>query len=43
MIIILSGRHAPKSFIKRADLATEMREIKHPFNKGEKAKVGFEF
>jgi len=43
MIIILSGRHAPKSFIKRADLATEMRELKHPFNKGEKALVGFEF
>jgi cob(I)alamin adenosyltransferase len=43
MIIVLSGRYAPKSFIKRADLATEMRELKHPFNKGEKAKVGFEF
>lgn len=43
MIIILSGRYAPKSFIKRADLATEMKEIKHPFNKGKKAEVGFEF
>jgi cob(I)alamin adenosyltransferase len=43
IIIVLSGRQAPKSFIKRADLATEMRELKHPFNKGEKAKVGFEF
>jgi cob(I)alamin adenosyltransferase len=43
MIIILSGQYAPKSFIKRADLATEMREIKHPFSKGEKAKIGFEF
>lgn len=43
MIIVLSGRYAPKSFVKRADLATEMREIKHPFNKGKKAEVGFEF
>lgn len=43
MIIILSGRYAPASFIKRADLATEMREIKHPYNKGKKAEVGFEF
>jgi cob(I)alamin adenosyltransferase len=43
MIIILSGRGAPKGFIKRADLVTEMREVKHPFNKGKKALVGFEF
>ena len=43
IIIVLSGRYAPQSFIKRADLATEMKELKHPFQKGEKAKVGFEF
>jgi cob(I)alamin adenosyltransferase len=43
MIIVLSGRYAPASFIKRADLATEMKEIKHPYNKGKKAEVGFEF
>jgi len=42
-IIILSGRWAPKSFIKRADLVTEMKEVKHPFNNGTKAEVGFEF
>ncbi len=42
-VIILSGRYAPASFIKAADLATEMKEIKHPFNKGKKAQVGFEF
>lgn len=43
MIIVLSGRNAPVSFIKRADLVTEMKEIKHPFNNGTKAEVGFEF
>lgn len=43
MIVVLSGRYAPASFIKRADLATEMRELKHPYNKGQKAEVGFEF
>lgn len=43
IIIILSGRYAPQSFIKRADLASEIKELKHPFQKGEKAKVGFEF
>ncbi|MCL5012288.1 MAG: cob(I)yrinic acid a,c-diamide adenosyltransferase [Patescibacteria group bacterium] len=42
-IIILSGRYAPKSFIRAADLVTEMKEIKHPFHKGKKAQVGFEF
>ena len=43
MIVVLSGRDAPKSFIARADLVTEMKEIKHPHNRGKKAQVGFEF
>src|SRR3989344_1029645 len=30
-----TGRDPPASFIQAAHLATEMREIKHPFNKGE--------
>lgn len=42
-IIILTGRGAPKNFIKIADLVTEMKEIKHPFNKGAKAQIGVEF
>lgn len=41
--IILTGRGAPKSFIKIADLVTEMEEIKHPFNKGKSASKGIEF
>lgn len=41
--VILSGRNAPKSFLRRADLATEMRELKHPYNKGELALKGVEF
>jgi cob(I)alamin adenosyltransferase len=41
--VILSGRSAPKSFIDRADLATEMREIKHPYADGELALKGVEF
>ncbi|MEK7496090.1 MAG: cob(I)yrinic acid a,c-diamide adenosyltransferase [Patescibacteria group bacterium] len=41
--IILTGRNAPKSFIKIADLATEMKEIKHPFSKGKLAKKGTEY
>jgi cob(I)alamin adenosyltransferase len=41
--IILTGRNAPKSFIKIADMVTEMREIKHPFSKGRLAKNGVEY
>ena len=42
--VILTGRNAPKSFIKIADLVTEMKEIKHPFQKNNKsARPGIEF
>ena len=43
MILIFTGRGAPKSFIKKADLVTEMREVKHPFNKKKCARLGVEF
>jgi len=43
MIFIFTGRGAPKSFIKKADLVTEMREVKHPFNKKKRACLGVEF
>lgn len=41
--LVLTGRNAVKSIIKAADLVTEMREIKHPYKKGVKAKRGIEF
>ncbi|MEK7555086.1 MAG: cob(I)yrinic acid a,c-diamide adenosyltransferase [Patescibacteria group bacterium] len=41
--VILTGRNAPQSFVDRADLVTEMREIKHPFNDGKMAKIAIEF
>lgn len=41
--VIITGRGAPKELIERADLVTEMREIKHPFNKGIPAQKGIEF
>jgi len=40
--VILTGRYAPASFLKRADLVTEMREKKHYFRKGVKAREGIE-
>lgn len=42
-IVLLTGRGAPDEFIERADLVTEMKEVKHPFNKGELAKINVEF
>ena len=42
-ILILSGRNAPQEFIDRADLATEMREIKHPFQGGKQGEITVEF
>lgn len=41
--IVLTGRYAPKELIKAADMVTEMKEIKHPFNNGIPAKKGLEF
>jgi cob(I)alamin adenosyltransferase len=42
-ILILTGRGAPQELIDIADLATEMREIKHPFAKGGAARPTVEF
>ncbi len=40
--VILTGRYAPESFIERADLVTEMKEIKHYYKKGTQARLGIE-
>jgi cob(I)alamin adenosyltransferase len=41
--LVLTGRGAPDEIIEAADLVTEMREIKHPFNAGVKARKGIEY
>lgn len=41
--LVLTGHHATNELIKRADLVTEMTEIKHPFGKGIMAKKGVDF
>ena len=41
--LILTGRNAHKEVIERADLVTEMVEIKHQYSKGIKAQKGIEF
>ncbi len=40
--VILTGRYAPESLLERADLVTEMKEIKHYHSKGVQARVGIE-
>ena len=41
--ILLTGRYCPKTLLKYADLVTEMKEIKHPYQKGIKARLGIEY
>ena len=41
--IILTGRGAPQEILKIADLVSEIKEVKHYFKKGVKARRGIEF
>ena len=41
--VIITGRDASDKLIDLADLVTEMKEIKHPYQKGIKATKGIEF
>ena len=40
--VILTGRRAPQELIERADLVTEMREVKHYYQQGVMARKGIE-
>ncbi len=40
--LVLTGRNAPKKIIEMADLVTEMKNIKHYYKKGVKARRGIE-
>jgi len=41
--LILTGRYADKKIIELADLVTEMVNVRHPFDKGIKARKGIEY
>jgi len=41
--VILTGRNAKPEIIEIADMVTEMRDIKHPFQEGIVAQKGIEF
>ena len=41
--IVMTGRDATDELIEMADLVTEMRSVKHPFEKGVNARKGIEY
>lgn len=41
--VVLTGNRAGPAIIEEADLVTEMREVKHPYRAGIKAKRGVDF
>ena len=41
--IVMTGRGASEELMAMADLVTEMKNIKHPFDKGIKGRCGIEF
>jgi cob(I)alamin adenosyltransferase len=43
LTLVLTGRQAPPAVIRRADLVTEMVEVKHPFHQGRPAEPGIDY
>jgi cob(I)alamin adenosyltransferase len=43
MELVLTGRDAPQQLIELADLVTEMRQMKHPYQHGITAREGIEY
>jgi cob(I)alamin adenosyltransferase len=41
--LVLTGRKIPEALYEQADLVTEMREIKHYYNAGVRARKGIEY
>jgi cob(I)alamin adenosyltransferase len=41
--LVLTGRHCPRSLYEHADFVTEMRKVKHPFDRGVQARKGIEY
>jgi len=41
--VVLTGRRCPKEFIELADIVTDMKEVKHHYEKGMQAKEGIDY
>ncbi|MBN1641701.1 MAG: cob(I)yrinic acid a,c-diamide adenosyltransferase [Anaerolineae bacterium] len=40
--LVLTGRRVPEAIVARADYVTEMREVRHPYQRGIQARPGIE-
>ena len=40
---MITGRNATEAMIAKADLVSEIKEIKHPYNSGVQARKGIEY
>ena len=41
--IVMTGHNPPERFIDEADYVTEMKKIKHPYDRGLRGRIGIEF
>ena len=41
--LVLTGRGATEKIIEKADLVSEVREVKHPYSQGIKSREGVEY
>jgi len=41
--LVLTGRYAPRELLERADLVSEVVEVKHPYREGVPARQGVEY
>jgi cob(I)alamin adenosyltransferase len=41
--VVITGRNAPEELMAIADLVTEMKSVKHPFERGARAEPGIDF
>jgi cob(I)alamin adenosyltransferase len=42
-LVVLTGRWAPAGLLRRADLATELRNVRHPYDHGARPVHGIDF
>ena len=41
--VVVTGRNAPEALVEAADLVTEMKPVKHPYERGIPAQIGVDF
>jgi cob(I)alamin adenosyltransferase len=41
--VVVTGRNAPEPLVAMADLVTEMKSVKHPFERGVRAQPGIDY